>query len=311
MNYENVIQLIPKRREAMSFTGYFTVRAIDYRNGRVRHLASFANLILDQGLERLGASNINPTHAQVGSGTTTPANNQTSLTTFKAGTARTSQSSVAYVAGPPAYVRRVYTYEFGTGNVVGNVSEIGVGFSAAAGPNLTSRALILDNFGVPTTLTVLSTESLIITYELRLYPNVTDYTISGYNIGGVATDILVRPSRITTTSVQGWSIEALTSDWAAGVVTDYSGTVGTVDSTPSGTTATGATATLAAYSATSRVRDMQLSWGPSAGLMAGGVGAIAFGMQYAMFQAQFTPKLTKTNTQTRVLTFRFPWARAS
>lgn len=287
--------------------GFYTLYAKDMISGRVRQLAAFENLILDAALERLGTTDMDPAYCHVGSGTTTPANVQTSLTTFIASAARSASSSVAYVAGPPPYCRRVYTYTFNAGAVVGNVSEVGVGWGTS-GATLGSRALILDSFGVPTTITVLASEALFVTYELKIYPPTADY-VGVHLIGGVSTTVTLRAAQISDTSL--WSPALFQSGFQNPSASTLTGTIGSITSAPSGSGIPSGTASYQSYSATSRRRGMQISYGTSQGNDAGGIGAIQFSGSGFSFQAGFSPKIAKTNTQSLALVFEATWARAA
>jgi hypothetical protein len=109
----------------------------------------FPNLILDQGLNQLGgigATSQTLQAAQVGTGTTDPAESQTALASYLVGTS-TATSTTSGTSGSPYYytfIRR--TYRFSQGAAAGNLTEVGVGTQAATG-GLFSRALILDGSG--------------------------------------------------------------------------------------------------------------------------------------------------------------------
>jgi|SRR5690554_1031779 len=62
-------------------------------------------------------------------------------------------------------------FSFGLGVITGTISEVGV-FASATGENLVAGQLIKDEFGNPTTITLLSDEQLIVTYTLKfIVPN--------------------------------------------------------------------------------------------------------------------------------------------
>ena len=59
------------------------------------------------------------------------------------------------------------------------------------------RALILDGGGSPTTLTILSDETLDVTYTIRVYPPTTDVTGS-ITLDGVSYGYTIRPCNVST-----------------------------------------------------------------------------------------------------------------
>ena len=131
-------------------------------------LAEFDNLILDAGLNRLGTGGV-ANCCQVGTGTSAPAVTDTTLQAYLVGTSTIqADSAQSYVAGPPAYVTMSRTFRFGTGVAAGNLTEVGVGWATASG-SLFSRARIVDGGGSPTTISVLSDETLDVVYTLRAY----------------------------------------------------------------------------------------------------------------------------------------------
>lgn len=167
----------------IELSGRFKIEAIR-PDGTRRVLAEwFPNLILDSGLNRIGSGGF-LSHAMVGSSSAAPLVGHTTLVTPVANTSNVLGTS--YGTELPSnycYVRR--TFRFVAGAAAGNLSEVGVGWSAT---ECFSRALIVDGVGTPTTITVLSDEILDVTYEFRQYwptvdgsatitVNATDYSV--------------------------------------------------------------------------------------------------------------------------------------
>lgn len=176
------------------FAGKYKFTVVKGSGVIVRETEWIDNIITDQGLDQIG----NPpvyntsfgfkyinTHCGVGTGSATPTVADTTLQSplamypTSAGT-NVEGGSISYVSGTPSYYSCVWTYTFAAGSATGNLTEVGVGgtLNGDTTPRLFSRALILDGMGNPTTLTVLSDEQLIVTYELRLYIDTTDNTYS-------------------------------------------------------------------------------------------------------------------------------------
>ena len=145
--------------------GFYKLVATNSK-GQTRVVADwFCNLILDAGLNRLGTGGIID-RISVGSGNSTPTAGQTALDTLVATTTTAVGGGVnSYDSVGNTYAFSRSTYRFATGVATGNLTEVGAGWSGG----LFSRALIKDGGGVPTTVTILSDETLDVIYELRVY----------------------------------------------------------------------------------------------------------------------------------------------
>ncbi|QLB59831.1 hypothetical protein E5093_09675 [Acinetobacter indicus] len=139
-------------------------------NGHIsKETAWFNNLVLDAGLDAMGGGGTaDISHVWVGTGNSTPTPTQTGLDNTLAGTSTVqgSQTGVQTSSLPYYYWMR-RTFRFGLGVAAGNLSEVGLGNSSRS---MFNRALIKDNAGNPTTVTVLSDEFLDVVVELRVYP---------------------------------------------------------------------------------------------------------------------------------------------
>lgn len=156
-------------------------------DGRCRWLTDwFSNHITDTGLDWC-ATNVQRLNAcQVGSGNAAPQDTDVTLETHVAGTTTKVSPSLASsgTSGPAYYGQLTVRYDFASGAVNGNISEVGIGISGSAGQPLFSRELLRDGNGDPTTLTVLSQETLRVYYRLRHYCPVVDNTYQ-INVGGI------------------------------------------------------------------------------------------------------------------------------
>jgi len=136
-------------------------------------------------------------YCRVGTGNTPPSVVNTALVAQIA-------STNTVVAGPDifssydedgrGYVSLVTTYQFAPGVATGVLQEVGFG-STAASNVLMSRALILDEFDIPTPLVVGAADYLEVTYELRLYTvkDPDDIILTGQVIDGDNYTITLRP----------------------------------------------------------------------------------------------------------------------
>lgn len=101
-------------------------------------------------------------YIHLGTGSSIPAYSDTTLDA-KLGGAGNYVSSTSGFDDTTAWT--LITYQFGVGSVVGNISELACS-GTTAGTNITTRALIRDAVGAPTTLTVTSDDLIIIKYKI-------------------------------------------------------------------------------------------------------------------------------------------------
>lgn len=300
------------------------------KNGKVvRDTGFFPNLITDNGLNLIcnasGATSNNFNFyfdhntplgtCYVGSGNASPEVADTQLVSRIAATSN-KESTTGTSSFARGYAELVIVYAFGTGSVVGNVSEVGIGPSATS---LFSRALILNSNGDPTTITILADEILTVTYRLRLtIPQVDiSQSIDVYNSGvQIPTNVTIRPFASETypiTSIAGqhsfaWGVKRAFGNGAYSVAT--SSNTDLVGATAQSLTSTALPANIgidpyvnnsfkrtgyATFSTTQSNRDIAV-W------------AYSFGP--GCFQVKFDPPLQKTNQQALRLSFGYQVARA-
>lgn len=144
------------------------------RAGVRRKVAEFDNLITDVGMDQFGIG-VFMSACRIGTGTTPPTNASSQLTAQAASTTTISSNSTGKTTVAPVYGYYRRTFSFAAGTLNGNYSEVGIGWSTT-GDTLFSNSLIKDTGGSPTTITVLSTETLFVTYEIRLYAPTVDLT---------------------------------------------------------------------------------------------------------------------------------------
>lgn len=296
----------------VGIAGYFKIEAVK-PDGSRRELAPWQpNLVTDAGLDfpgqyahilfcmqycRLGTGSTPPTFAD------TALDNQIAAVAYLNGDYTTTGVSGAV----PYYKFERVTYIFTPGMATGNISEVGV--APTSGGDLFTRALIKDGAGVPTTITVLSDEQLQVTYEVRFYPNTTDW-VGNVTIAGVVHTVTVRPSAVNTVS----NFE--TALWAPFISVSTDTTF--IDFFPITTNAGGAltanTITHTAYVIGTYFRDttVNASLGElNAGTNAGGTGIklLILANGPGAWQAKFVPPINKDNTKIMSLKFRLTWGR--
>lgn len=261
----------------------------------------FPNLITNNGLDLFCSANI--TYLQrckVGSGNTAPLITDTTLDSFIGEKhIRNSYDWQGFQSSPPTYVYWRGTYRFEPGDATGNLSEVGMGIATGDGSNLFSRALILNSEGAPTTITILSDETLDITYELRLYHPADD--ISGsFVVSGTTHDYVGRVSYNAN-----W--EALSSFSVFNATYVFNGTIGDVTGQPSGTIKGASPHTVSSYSNGTYYRDVKAEWSLANGNMTGGISAMRAECYYGriVFQYSVDPIIAKNSTKELSLNFRW------
>ena len=288
------------------------------RNGEEIETGWFKNLILNQGLDQLGSDNaVLAGYARVGTGTTAP---DITNTTLEAQVAVSESGPTNYTSvnsGSPNYTTLLtYQYTFTQGTVVGNISEVGVGW-AQTGATLFSRALIVDNVGTPTTITLTSIDQLIIYYRLNASQPLTD-TTSAVTISSTSYPYTIRTAQaayfcnVSIVFLYGNTFTKL------GTVNLYGNdaALGPITGTLSGTYLGGAGITISysAYAPGSYYRESTFSVDVGHGNAVGGIGGIAlewgYPYTYALRNQIVLPTpIPKTNTQVLTITLRFTWAR--
>lgn len=290
--------------------GFYKLTATDAVSGKTRVLADwFENLITNTGLERLGtATSID--RCKVGSGSAAPSVSDTALQAQVAETTTVFAQENGAQTSAPYFGWMRTTYRFGMGAAAGNLSEVGVGW----GLGLFSRALIKDSGGTPTTITVLSTEFLDVTYELRMYAPPTDVSFTTV-IAGVTHNCVMRASLANNAN---WWRPALgtnthisfSNSHAGSEVKVYNGTLGAVTAGPSGSVATGSQ-TENAYVASSLQITAALSFGLDQGNVAGGISVLSWASNSGVYQISFDPPIAKDNTKTLTINAAIQWARGA
>lgn len=166
------------------------------------------NLILNQGLEFFGGekgASINSS-CVIGSGNSTPTITQTVLDAFIAiADGSNATSNYSYVDNGDSLYRlweeKVYRFT-GLNNV--NVSEVGLVSTGTTSTDyyLTTRALIKDSFGAPTSISIKTGETLDIYYKIHKVIDTSDKSfvinmLDG-NGGAVPYNAIIRPYAVGT-----------------------------------------------------------------------------------------------------------------
>lgn len=299
-----------------SFSGEYSL-TVKRPDGTQVQTPWFKNVITNIGLDRLGVgSPIN--FARVGTGTSTPSILNTVLDAQIAGSASGSTSSSVNLGAPSYNAQHTFSFTFNQGAVVGNITEIGVGWDAANTATLFSRALILDTGGNPISVSVTAIDQLTVFYRLTIIPQLTDVT-GVVNISGTPYNYTGRIAQVgsffnSAFFTSGGSIVTMNTN--AGVFNLYGtgATLGGITGNPSAASSTGinVSASYGSYTTGNYYRDATANLSTALGNTSGGIAALrvplaSTGMYY---QYLFNPIIPKDNTKTFSMTFRVSWARA-
>jgi hypothetical protein len=267
----------------------------------------FPNLITNQGLNRMGLAGDYLNNCQVGSGSNIPAFTDTGLQTFIRSTATIQSTVNSTLSVSPYYAQRTRVYRFAEGLAAGNLSEVGVGWSSSNG-FLFSRALILDGGGSPTTITILSDETLDVSYIFRIYPKLIDdigTVIFTGNIGG-SYNWTIRQANIGTSSPSLASGRENQSTLLAATV--YTGSIGAITGQPTGNP-TGVSSVNNTYIMDSFEATFTVSLSLIQGNLVGGIRSFTGNMGSHTMQMQFDPAIPKTSSDLLSFVIKHSWGR--
>lgn len=184
----------------VGMSGHFRLEVRDAVSHEVKHVRDFDNLITNQGLNGYGLSNdrylLNICH--VGTGTSAPSVNDVGMNVPLATTSGVQETKHIAPVAPEWISHRVNRYRFAVGAATGNVTEVGIGGEYY----FWSRALVVDELGNPSPVTVLPNEYLDVIYTLRMYPNLDDIPFS-FELGGVTYSGTARPQNIQESHISG------------------------------------------------------------------------------------------------------------
>lgn len=186
----------------VGMSGHFRLEVRNAITHEINNVREFDNLITNSGLNGYGLCNdrylLNICH--VGTGTSAPSVNDVGMNVPLATTTGVAETKHIAPVAPEWISHRVNRYRFAVGVATGNVTEVGIG-----GENyFWSRALVVDEHGNPSPVTVLPNEYLDVIYTLRMYPNLNDIPFS-FELGGVTYNGTARPQNIQESHISGTS----------------------------------------------------------------------------------------------------------
>lgn len=291
--------------------GYFTIQK--FKHGQlIQQVGPFKNMVVNNGLNRLGSIQVSNVYnaVHVGTGTTPPSPTDTSLANYVAGQ-NMGTGTFSYGGEEDGYfASRNTTATFAVGAVVGNITEVGIA-GTSANSNLFARSLIMDSDGNPIAITVLADEQLVVHYQLRHYPPLVD-ALAEVTIGP---NTHITTTRAIQVASQSWAFpnpsgtnQAYVNEGNTNAARWYNGDLAPITaSTPSGSSKTISGLGTAEYIPNSYYRDLSSSSNPANGTVNHNV--VHIRSNCSAFQVKYDPPLVKTADQTLVTWTRFSWGR--
>lgn len=336
MTIDNREETIPKIQATIGVKGRYKLirrKAVDDGSGNLIAGATVEEtpwcnniLTLYYFNQAMTNTNMQAFSCVVGAGSAAPAETDTAMQSFLAGTniiqagSRTSNSTVS-----PRYAKLSRTFRFGAGVAAGNVAEVGVcivSSTPTAATPIISRALIVDGVGTPTTITILSDEFLDVIWECTWFIpedvtgsfNMTidgvvtpfNYTVRGIGLNGsswVPGSGVVGCAGVASvaSSDGGHSLNAHCGANTTSILQGYD-----VESSVSIANRADST-TSAAYIADSKQRTVTINWGLNYGNISIRTIYVVMGfstsVRFGMFQILLNNPINKINT--KILSFTF------
>jgi len=257
----------------------------------------FDNLITDYGMNQAwDGANGRIEYCSVGTGNTPPSYADTMLVAEKT---KTRSYSTHLNGSTSQYIYWRRTFQFNAGEAAGNLSEVGVGGYNAG--TLFSRALIKDAQGDPTTITVLPSEILQVTWELRLAkPETVSGTVDIEGSGTHSYTIETQNGSISNSYQPYIEISAFPDDW--------------ISASNASSMASVSSATKQAYVQNSFQITTRVTASIASANFSSGIGGLIFkpfriAESYYKLKATFDPPIMKTSDKSLALDVLVSWAR--
>ena len=292
------------------YEGEFLILATDSATGRTRVVADwFPNLITNNGLNAIGEEVTYVEQCYLGTGSAAPTYEDSQMDALLA---RKSYTYPFYQIGTnpttPYFGWTTYRYMFDTGEVVGNLTEIGIGWltnwpESDTEYKLFARTLIKNESGVPIAVTVLETEAVTIFYKVKQYAPVGDHT---YNVVISGTEYTMVTRASSTLQSGNWYPQA-----GAGSI-DARVNNGGLEH-PETNWYTGSfvsSITWEPYVLDSFERSFNAVWDSfTANDHAGGIIRTVCLSKHGTYQTSISPAIPKVSPKELGLTYKFSWSR--
>lgn len=289
-------------------------------NGEVKvDTGDFNNLLLNNFFDRALKGHYLNAKVTVGTSSIPPSPEQNSmpsmLTPLKTATS-SADSSMEYDVGTGiAKCYKEWEFKHEIGEVDGNISDLGFSISSASSQNsLDSRVLIVDSLGNPTSITVLASEQLVISYRLELImpinPSGEDFT---FEISGVTYNANCRPAKsfkdLVAQDLYKGDINLDTAGWF-GISTNN--TVNSLFSNPSGISTKNLDNVQIEYPSEKPYTIRKTGTIPiNYGNYSDGIGAFTLAVKNSGYHFAYyvTPKIPKTSSEILTLAFEMSFQR--
>lgn len=270
------------------------------------------NLITDEGLKSMGTGGLPNGSIAVGTGAGTPDEADTALFNEVAVDAGQSINTSSHASAPPFWIQADCSWQFAQGAAAGNLTELGI---KSGGGTLYTHALIKDQAGNPTVITVLGDEVLTVKYAVRLYiANLNDLT-GQVTLDAVPTNYTLRLGAVAETPLANVQDVLLADNIRA---YDVDAELGNVGNNPSGASTLESSVSVVNGSVTldgtQYYAEKQLTAGVNAlNGLPGGISILTLygGANFALPKVLFDPPFVKDNTKVFSITFRATWGRSA
>lgn len=281
-------------------------------DGTKRQLGKTHNIITNWGLNQLATQNAGSflTSCCLGTGTTPEDASQSRLVAFSYYTSSTitNVQTQGSLANLECSYLRVFRF---SPNIAGTFTEVGVGTqSSPTNGFVGSRALIRDDEGNPSSISVLADEYLDVTYTFKIrIPNNAQQTSGNFNIGATSYSYVCKASECALWHASGGNFSS-TYAWGCD---GYSGTLSAnVDGYPTGNPVyfSPAFSLIEPYVDYSYNVKMKATIGLTNG-NSYPIKSIWLNAGQTRWQFELNTPIVKNNTQILTLNFEFTWARAT
>ncbi|NDY89732.1 hypothetical protein [Ideonella livida] len=272
-----------------------------------QQLEWFPNVITDAGLNSMATNSPHP-QCHIGTGTATPAVTDSAYSNVAATATSVFSSTSGVTTTAPYYGYTTQTWRFAAGAGTGNLTD--VWFGTATVPF--SHALFKDSNGNPVTITKTAEDSLDVTYQRRVYVPTEDVVVPVTVNGVAAGSATIRAARCAESTYWSGSLAAISM---SSNMWNYSGTLGAITGTPSGTVLSMSSANwtyvATTYVANSLSRTWNVTWGLTQGNNAtGGFRSIVHTITgLGTFQVEFPATLNKVSTNVLTYSVTATWSR--
>lgn len=276
-------------------------------DGSVRLLTDwFSNLITNSGLDRMAQNSDYLMYCLVGSSREATTVNDVSMPSV---IARTTNATQSWSTGSeePYYISVSTEYVFQDMYIVGSISEVGIGWNHT-GTELFSHALITNKDGIVSPIKLIDGDTLVVTYELRMYPSIEDKT-GVVSILGIPYNWTVRSAGVTDIrefTLYSWNLPEPGNEVYLAEVVDSP--ITTKDSYPVGESAN-IDVSISAYTPGSYKQSFLLKLMPADGNLVNGIQSIILTIGWACYQIGFTPTIMKTDRQIIAINITHSWGR--